>query len=437
MPNKEPVTIVGAGLAGSEAAFQLAKRGLFVKLIDMKPAKKSPAHKSDDFCELVCSNSLRSDRLQNGAGLLKEEMRRLDSLIMSCAEATRVDAGGALAVDRESFAQEVTKRLRENKNIEIISAEVESLPDTPAIIATGPLSSGALMEDIEKLFGEGLHFYDAAAPIITADSIDMTKAYRATRYGHGNDDYINCAMNREQYFEFIRAITTAQCAELHEFETPRVFEGCMPVEIMAKRGDMTLAFGPLRPVGLNDPRTGQRPFAVVQLRQDDAAGTLYNIVGFQTNLKFSEQKRVFSMIPGLENANFIRYGVMHRNTFINSPRKLDYCYMAKARPNTYFAGQLTGVEGYIESAASGFVAGIELALELNGQPRVDFTKKTALGALAHYVSEYAGKDFQPMNISFGIIEPLDDMVKNKQLRYEQIVNRSLSIIDSLKDRLLL
>lgn len=424
------VKVIGAGLAGTEAAYQLAERGVPVLLAEMKPHKKSPAHTSDAFAELVCSNSLRSDRLQNAAGLLKEEMRRLNSLVIACADATRVPAGGALAVDREGFAKRITERIRAHKNIEVVEEEVLSLPDAPAVVATGPLTYGALLEDIERFFGETPHFYDAAAPIVEFDSLDMEKVFRASRYERGSD-YLNCAMNRAQYEAFVDALIHAETVPLREFETLKVFEGCMPVEVMAKRGRMTLAYGPLKPVGLRDERTGERPFAVVQLRQDDAEGRLYNLVGFQTNLKFPEQKRVFGMIPGLENANFVRYGVMHRNSFISSPGKLNWDFQAKAKEGLYFAGQLTGVEGYIESAASGLVAGVNLAHALLGKEAVDFTRATAIGALAHYVSEYAGKDFQPMNVNFGIMDALSDPPRNKLERYEKVAERALREIDEI------
>ena len=432
MMKNDRVTVLGAGLAGCEAAFQLAERGIAVSLVEMRPLRRSPAHKTDLYGELVCSNSLRSDRLQSGAGLLKEEMRRLGSLIVSAADAARVPAGGALAVDRTGFARIITERIRNHPNITVVEEIAEHLPEPPAIVATGPLTDGALLESIEAFLGEGLHFYDAAAPVVTKESLDMSLVFSASRYGRGGEDYLNCAMDRDTYFNFVHELVAAETVQLHGFETPKVFEGCMPVEIMAKRGDMTLAFGPLRPVGLVDPHTGERPFAVVQLRQDDAAGTLYNIVGFQTNLKFPEQRRVFGMIPGLQNAEYVRYGVMHRNTFLNSPGKLDPCYQVKAREGLYFAGQITGVEGYIESAASGMVAGIDLARKLHGQPRIDFTARTALGALGHYVSGYAGKDFQPMNISFGIIEGLTNGPRNKQERYTRIAERSLGFIDEIK-----
>ncbi len=427
--------VIGAGLAGCEAAYQLAERGVRVLLSEMRPQKRTPAHKTDDFAELVCSNSLRSDRLENGAGLLKEELRRLDSLIVSCADETRLPAGGALAVDRAGFARLVTERVKNHPNITVVEEEVTSLPEPPCVVATGPLTEGALLASIEAFFGESLHFYDAAAPVVTRESLDMQKVFEGSRYGRGSD-YLNCPMDEAEYFAFVRALVSAKTAPLRAFETPKVFEGCMPVEIMAARGVQTLAFGPLKPVGLADPRTGKRPYAVVQLRRDDAAGTLYNLVGFQTNLLFPEQRRVFGMIPGLERAEFVRYGVMHRNTFLHSPGKLDICFQALARKGLYFAGQMTGVEGYIESAASGALAGIDLARQLAGKPRLDFTAKTAVGALGHYVSRYAGGDFQPMNINYGIVEGLGERVRNKQERYAKIAERALGIVDGLRAAML-
>ncbi len=417
--------VVGAGLAGCEAAYQLAERGITVSLYEMKPKRHSPAHKSDRYCELVCSNSLRADGLLNGAGLLKEEMRLLNSLVIACADATRVPAGGALAVDREGFSAMVTEKIKKHPNINVIEEELESIPAEPAIIATGPLTDGALLADIERLFGEGLHFYDAAAPVVTKESLDLEKVFRASRYNEGSD-YLNCPMNREEYYAFLRALQEAETVALKEFETLKVFEGCMPVEVMAKRGDMTLAFGPLKPVGLRDERKDEKPFAVVQLRQDNAEGTLFNMVGFQTNLRFGEQKRVFGLIPGLEHAEFVRYGVMHRNTFLASPGKLGWDYACKQRAELYFAGQITGVEGYIESASSGLVAGIELARRLSGEEPLDFSTETASGALAHYISEYSGTNFQPMNMNFGILSPLADAPKGKKLRYEALSARALT-----------
>ncbi len=419
------VTVVGAGLAGCEAAYQLAERGIMVDLFEMKPEKKSPAHHASDFCELVCSNSLRSDRLENAVGLLKEEMRLLGSLVLRVADETRVPAGGALAVDREEFAARVTQILREHPNITIHSQEVTRVPDAPAIVASGPLTSDALAEDIARLTGEPLHFYDAAAPIVAYESLDLSKVYRASRYGRG-DDYLNCPMTKDEYFAFYRALVSAETAELHAFETPRVFEGCMPVEVMAKRGEMTLCFGPLKPVGLE--MDGKEPFAVVQLRQDDKDGRLFNIVGFQTNLKFAEQRRVFGLIPGLEHAEYARYGVMHRNTFLQSPKLLNFDFQMRERPGLYFAGQMTGVEGYVESAASGLTAALSMARRLSGQPPIDFSAKTAIGSLGHYVAEYNGDDFQPMNVTFGIMDPLNERIRKKTERYGKIAERALMIV---------
>ncbi len=423
------VGIVGAGLAGCEAAWQLARRGHAVDLYEMKPVKHTPAHRSDDLCELVCSNSLRSDRLENAVGLLKEELRALDSLILSCADATRVPAGGALAVDREGFSRMVTQAIAAEPNIAVHAGEITGIPDAPCIIATGPLTSEALSGAISALVGAQLHFYDAAAPIVSFDSLDQSRVFRASRYGRG-EDYLNCPMTREEYLAFYRALIAAETTELHAFETPRVFEGCMPLETMAKRGEMTLCFGPLKPVGLELP-DGQTPFAVVQLRQDDAHGRLWNLVGFQTNLKFAEQRRVFGMIPGLKNAEFVRYGVMHRNTFL-PPNVLGWDYQLRARPGVYFAGQITGVEGYVESASSGLAAAVQLSRALGGLPPLDFTARTAIGALSHYVAEYAGGDFQPMNATFGIMEPYPERIRNKAERYRAIAERSLKIVKELK-----
>ncbi len=423
-----PVTIVGAGLAGSEAAYQLLKRGFSVTLHEMKPVRFSPAHHSESFAELVCSNSLRSDRIENAVGLLKEELRSMDSLILSCADATRVPAGGALAVDREGFAALVTKRLLEFPNLKVVHDEVTEIPSSPCIIASGPLTSDALSQAIERRLGISLHFYDAAAPIVTKDSLDFSKVYCASRYGRG-EDYLNCPMTREEYFRFYQELIAAETAPLHSFETPRVFEGCMPVEVMAKRGEMTLAYGPMKPVGLEVD--GQRPFAVVQLRRDNAEDTLYNIVGFQTNLKFGEQKRVFGLIPGLEHAEFVRFGVMHRNTFLNSPNLLRWDFSMRDDPMLFFAGQMTGVEGYVESAASGFSAGVHLARKLQGRAPIDFTAETAIGALGHYVSEFTGKDFQPMNVTFGIMDAYPERIRNKQERYHKIAERSLERIRAI------
>lgn len=426
--NKPAVTIIGAGLAGCEAAYQLASRGIPVELVEMKPEKYSPAHKSAGFAELVCSNSLRSDRLENAVGLLKAEMRELGSLVMEAADKTQVPAGGALAVDREGFSNYITEWIKRHPLITVSCREQTTLPEGPAIIAAGPLVSDAFNQKIQEAVGGGLHFYDAAAPIVALESIDMDKAFRGSRYGRG-DDYLNCPMTREEYYTFYRALITAETAKLHDFETPRVFEGCMPVEVMAKRGELTLAYGPLKPVGLEV--AGKRPFAVVQLRQDNAEGTLFNIVGFQTNLKFSEQRRVFGLIPGLEHAEFHRYGVMHRNTFLPA-NVLDETYRLKTGDSLYFAGQITGVEGYVESASSGLLAGMQLANRMNGKGCVPFTRKTAIGALADYVSHYTGGDFQPMNINYGIMEGIEKGPRKKQERYLKIAERSLSIVKELK-----
>lgn len=429
------VKVIGAGLAGCEAAWQLSKRGINVRLYDMKPKKFSPAHNLDTFCELVCSNSLRSDRLENAVGLLKEEMRSLGSLIMQCADETRVPAGGALAVDRNGFSSLVTARLKEQANIEIVCDEVESIkPDEYTIVASGPLTSDKLYDNIRSfLGGEYLHFFDAAAPIVTLESLDMSKAYRASRYGKGDDDYINCPMTEDEYNIFYENLINAETAELHGADNKTVFEGCMPVETMAKRGKDTLLFGPLKPVGLENPKDGKLPHAVVQLRQDNRDGTLFNIVGFQTHLKFGEQKRVFSLIPGLENAEFVRYGVMHRNTFINSPQLLDRFYRVIKSPKTFFAGQITGVEGYVESASSGMSAGINVARILSGKEPVDFTSLTAIGALSHYVSEGSVGTFQPMNVTFGIIDPLGVKIRKKAEKNAAISKRALEKIEEIKD----
>ncbi|MBO5007928.1 MAG: methylenetetrahydrofolate--tRNA-(uracil(54)-C(5))-methyltransferase (FADH(2)-oxidizing) TrmFO [Clostridia bacterium] len=431
------VKVIGGGLAGCEAAWQLAKRGIHVKLYDMKPHKFSPAHNLPSLCELVCSNSLRSDMLENAVGLLKQEMRELGSLVMECADATRLPAGGALAVDRVGFSKLVTAKVAEHENIEIVNEEIESIdPDEYTIVASGPLTSDSLYESIREFLGDKyLHFFDAAAPIVTTESIDMTKAYRASRYGRGTDDYINCPMTEDEYNAFYEELINAELAEVHGADNKTVFEGCMPVETMAKRGKDTLLFGPLKPVGLENPKDGTLPHAVVQLRQDNKDGTLYNIVGFQTHLKFGEQKRVFSMIPGLENAEFVRYGVMHRNTFINSPQLLNKYYQVINSPKTFFAGQITGVEGYVESASSGMAAGINMAKMLLGEDMVDFTRLTATGGLAHYISEGSTGDFQPMNVTFGIIDPLEKRVRKKREKNALISQRALEKIEEIKKQL--
>ena len=430
------VKVIGAGLAGSEAAWQLAQRGLAVELYEMKPEKMTPAHHSPDFAELVCSNSLRGDRLENAVGLLKEELRRCGSLILSCAEATRVEAGGCLAVDRTGFSAMVTEKLRSHPNIRVIPGEVTQVPEGPVIIATGPLTSDALSDAIAAYFGqtEYLHFFDAAAPLVTAESVDMGLAWWQSRYDRGNADYINCAMDKEQYEAFVRELTQAQEAEVHGFEDKNVFEGCMPVEVMARRGMDTLRYGPLKPVGLTDPKTGREPYAVVQLRQDNAAGSIFNLVGFQTHLKFGEQKRVFSMIPALKNAEFVRYGVMHRNTFLQSPRLLDRFYADRRNPLVAFAGQMTGVEGYVESTASGFLAAVAMAARLQGRDIPDFPRTTAIGALGRYISDESVVNFQPMNINFSIIDPLEKRIRKKAEKNLAIAQRSLAVIDEIVEQ---
>ena len=427
------VKVIGAGLAGSEAAWQLANRGIEVALYEMRPVKKSPAHHTGDFAELVCSNSLRGDRLENAVGLLKEELRRVGSLIMECAEATRVEAGGCLAVDRGGFSRMVTDKIRNHPNITVISEEVTEVPEGPVIIATGPLTSDAMSDAIGKYFGENeyLHFFDAAAPLVTAESIDMSLAWWQSRYDRGTPDYINCALNKEQYEAFIHELTTAQEAEVHGFEDKNVFEGCMPVEVMARRGIDTLRYGPLKPVGLVDPNTGREPYAVVQLRQDNAAKTVYNLVGFQTHLKFGEQKRVFSMIPALRNAEFVRYGVMHQNTFLQSPKLLDKYYADRRNPLVAFAGQMTGVEGYVESTASGYLAAVAMAAKIQGREVPVFPKETAIGALGLYISDSSIENFQPMNINFSIISPLEKRIRKKAEKNLAIANRSLAVIDEM------
>ena len=430
---KQEVKVIGAGLAGCEAAWQLAGRGFPVVLYEMKPKKMSPAHHSADFAELVCSNSLRGDRLENAVGLLKEELRRLGSLILTCAESCRVEAGGALAVDRHGFSGMVTQKIRSHPNIRVVEEEVTGVPEGPVIIATGPLTSDAMSAAIRDYFGgaDYLSFFDAAAPLVSFESIDMDKAWFASRYDRGDADYINCAMDKDEYAAFVAALTAAEEAEVHGFEDQKVFEGCMPVEVMARRGFDTLRYGPLKPVGLKDPGTGREPYAVVQLRKDNAAGSIYNIVGFQTHLKFGEQKRVFSMIPALQGAEFVRYGVMHRNTFLCSPRLLDRYYADRRNPLVAFAGQMTGVEGYVESTASGYLAAVSMAAKLAGETPPDFPRETAIGALAAYVSDESIGNFQPMNINFGIMTPLGYKVRGKANKNLAIAERSLAIIDRL------
>ncbi len=428
------VTVIGAGLAGCEAAYQLASRGISVNLYEMKPLKFSPAHHSHDFAELVCSNSLRGAGLTNAVGLLKEEMRQLGSVIMDAADANQVPAGGALAVDREAFSAAVTQSIRNHPLIKVFEEEVTSIPDCgPLIIASGPLTSEPLSKAIADYIGSDyLSFFDAAAPIVTFDSIDMNKAFFASRYNKGTPDYINCPMTQEEYLRFYHALRSAECAELHDFDH-QVFEGCMPIEEMARRGEDTMRYGPLKPVGLVDDRTGLRSYGVVQLRKDNAAGSLYNIVGFQTHLKFSEQKRVFSMIPGLENAEFVRYGVMHRNTYLNAPTLLNDDFSFKTNKMVYFAGQMTGVEGYVESAASGLMAGLSMAAKLLDEPMPAFSERTAIGALGKYISNASPDNFQPMNINFGIIASLDERIRKKADRYLAISMRSLKEIEKIKE----
>ena len=431
----ETVTVLGAGLAGSECAWQLAKRGIRVRLWEMKPEKMSPAHHSPYFGELVCSNSLRSDELTNAVGLLKAEMRAMDSLIMASADANKVAAGGALAVDREGFARQITETLEQHPNVEIIRKEALDIPDGQVVIATGPLSSDAIAEKIAALCPDSdLHFYDAVAPIVTLDSVDMDSAFFASRYDKGTADYVNCPMDKEEYLAFVKELVSAREAPVHGFDDGGVFEGCMPVEVMARRGVDTLRYGPMKPVGLVDPRTGRENYAVVQLRRDNADGTIYNIVGFQTHLTWGEQKRVFSMIPALRNAEFVRYGVMHRNTYLNSPKLLDRYYRLRSDMRISFAGQMTGVEGYVESAASGLLVGIETAARVLGLESVDFPQETAIGALGLYISGGSVGDFQPMNINFGIIKPLEYRVKGKRNKNAEISNRSLAIIEQLKEK---
>lgn len=423
------VNVVGAGLAGCEAAYQISKRGIRVRLFEMKPKKMTPAHKSERFCELICSNSLKANRIESAAGLLKEEMRRMDSLLLRCADRNAVPAGGALAVNRELFSKDVTDHIRNDPNIEIIEEELTDFPlDAPTVIATGPLTSDALAERIRERFGEGLHFFDAAAPIVAADSIDMDNAFFASRYDKGEDNaYINCPMNKEQYEAFHFELVNAERAERHDVDVqnPKVYEGCMPVEILAQRGLDTLRFGPMKPVGLRDPRTGHRPWAVLQLRTENKEKTMYNLVGFQTNLKFPEQRRVFSMIPALKNAEYVRFGVMHRNTFLNSPKILDPDYSVRNTPGLLFAGQITGVEGYMESADSGMMAGINAARFLKGEPSLILPEVTMTGALSRYISGSGSENFQPMGANMGILPALPVQIRDKKERAAQLAKRAL------------
>lgn len=427
------ITVIGAGLAGCEAAYQIAKRGIRVTLAEMKPAKRTPAHKSDGFAELVCSNSLKADRLDSAAGMLKEEMRRLDSLLMRCADKCRVPAGGALAVDRKLFSDLVTKEITENENITVSQCEITQIPKSGVtVIATGPLTSEALSADIQKRFGKGLSFFDAAAPIVSAESVDKNRSFSASRYGKGGgDDYINCPMSQDEYDAFYEALITAERAELKDFDvsSPKVYEGCMPVEVMAQRGKDTLRFGPMKPVGLTDPNTGRRPWAVLQLRKENAASTMYNLVGFQTNLKFKEQKRVFGLIPALKNAEFLRYGVMHRNTFLDSPRILTSAFNVRDNPELFFAGQITGVEGYMESGASGLVAGINVAFLLNSGKTLTLPEYSMIGALSRYISDETVERFQPMGANLGILPSLSQHVRDKRERAAAYAQRSMKSLE--------
>ncbi|MGO2109025.1 MAG: FADH(2)-oxidizing methylenetetrahydrofolate--tRNA-(uracil(54)-C(5))-methyltransferase TrmFO [Staphylococcus equorum] len=433
----QTVNVIGAGLAGSEAAYQLAQRGIKVNLIEMRPVKQTPAHHTDQFAELVCSNSLRGNALTNAVGVLKEEMRRLDSLIINAADKARVPAGGALAVDRHDFAGYVTETLKNHPNVTVLNEEINSMPEGYTIIATGPLTTEKLAAEIVEATGEDqLYFYDAAAPIIEKESINMNKVYLKSRYDKGEAAYLNCPMTEEEFNTFYDALMEAEVAPVNEFEKEKYFEGCMPFEVMAERGRKTLLFGPMKPVGLEDPKTGERPYAVVQLRQDDAAGTLYNLVGFQTHLKWGAQKDVIRLIPGLENVEIVRYGVMHRNTFINSPDVLTEKYELIGREEVHFAGQMTGVEGYVESAASGLVAGINVAHKIKDKGGVVFPRETMIGSMAYYISHAKNeKNFQPMNANFGLLPTLENRVKDKKLRYEKLADRTLSYLDNYKQTL--
>lgn len=426
------VNVIGAGLAGCEAAWQIASRGVKVNLFEMKPSKFSPAHKSENFAELVCSNSLKAERISSAAGLLKEEMRLLGSLLMQCADVCKVPAGGALAVDREKFSALVTEKIRANPLINVVEGEVSTLPvDELTVVATGPLTSDSLAKEISNLCGGSLSFFDAAAPIITAESIDMEHAFLASRYDKGDDNaYVNCPLSKEEYEAFYRELVSAERAPVHDVDVqnPKVYEGCMPVEVMAQRGEDTLRFGPMKPVGLRDPKTGRRPWAVLQLRMENADGTLFNMVGFQTNLKFSEQKRVFGMIPALKNADFMRYGVMHRNTFINSPQVLNADFSLRLNSRLFFAGQITGVEGYMESAASGIMAGVNAVRRLRGETTLVLPRETMIGVLSHYISEGGQNEFQPMGANFGILPALEEHIRDKKTRYEALANRSIKIL---------
>ena len=425
----EKITVLGAGFAGCEAAWHLAQSGYKVELVEMKPLKFTPAHKSENFCELVCSNSFKAKRIESAAGLLKAEMSLMGSLCVECAYECSVEAGGALAVDREKFSALVTEKIRKNENITVVNRVVEDIPKGKVIVATGPLTDGALAQRISELCGESLSFYDAAAPIVTGESIDMNSAFFASRYGKGGDDYINCPMNKEEYEKFHYELVNAESAKTHDFD---VYEGCMPIEVLAKRGEDSIRFGPMKPVGLTDPRTGHRPWAVLQLRRENSLGSIYNLVGFQTNLKFSEQKRVFSMIPALKNAQFTRYGVMHRNSFLDSPRVLDRSMRLKDSEDIYFAGQITGVEGYMESACSGIIAAMNLVRQLRGEPKISLPEQTMSGSLISYITDESVKDFQPMGANFGVVPPLETRIRDKKERYGALAERAL---DCLKNYL--
>lgn len=430
------VTVIGAGLAGSEAAWQIAEQGVPVVLYEMRPVKNTPAHQTDNFAELVCSNSLRGNSLTNAVGVLKEEMRKLSSLILSSADKSAVPAGGALAVDRDSFSEMITKKIKTHPLITVKNEELQVIPEGIVVVATGPLTSEPLAEQIKQFnHSEGFYFHDAAAPIVDKATINMDKVYLKSRYDKGEAAYLNCPMNEEEFTRFYEALIAAEVVPLKTFEKEKFFEGCMPIEVMAKRGLKTMLFGPLKPVGLEDPKTGKRPYAVIQLRQDNAAASLYNLVGFQTHLKWGEQKRVFRMIPGLEQAEFVRYGVMHRNSFINSPELLNETYQSKKRETLFFAGQMTGVEGYVESAASGLVAGMNAARLAKGEKTIIFPRETALGSMAYYITHAEGKYFQPMNANFGLFPPLPEKIRDKKLRYEALAKRALLKIEQVQQEI--
>ncbi|MFD0897269.1 FADH(2)-oxidizing methylenetetrahydrofolate--tRNA-(uracil(54)-C(5))-methyltransferase TrmFO [Loigolactobacillus binensis] len=434
--NAPHINVIGAGLAGSEATWQAAQRGIKVDLYEMRPVKSTPAHHTAQFAELVCTNSLRANQITNAVGLLKEEMRQLNSVILAAADQNAVPAGGALAVDREPFSATVTAKIKALPNVTIHNEELTTFPEGPTVVATGPLTSPALAEQIQALNDSaGLYFYDAAAPILDKNSINFDKVYLKSRYDKGEAAYLNCPMDKAEFETFYQALITAETAAMHDFEKEKFFEGCMPIEVMAKRGLKTMLFGPLKPVGLEDPKTGKRPYAVVQLRQDNAAGSLYNIVGFQTHLKWGEQKRVFRLIPGLENAEFVRYGVMHRNTFMRSPELLEPTYQSKQRADLFFAGQMTGVEGYVESAASGLIAGVNAARLAQNQAPLIFPEETTIGAMAHYITHTSAHHFQPMNANFGIVKALPEKVRDKQLRNQALAERALATLATFKQQL--